>query len=516
MLLLPLLSIAAGMTLSTAVLSDVADIHVDTLHISPIGSANFSSDSSLQRTVELKQANVKGLYNAVPDTIVVFPQQVVPLKKNLTVVKNSNEVNFPKVVDSNPLLTEIVLYDPIMYRVWPQGPQIINDENLIECVRPKPLFLPLVFSLYQPDYSLKEKQTIDTLSLFSSQEMDSLMRVFRREYEALQHELRFLRKMESSMIRNVQYTKDELPEADPLVYILKEENIMLLEKPPLTWMNNTTHKENSYPNVVYNPWSKRGNFKLQFSETYLSPNWSKGGESTMAGLAAIYLEANYNDLKNVQFDNNLEWKIGLNTVSTDSLRNLNVSSDQLRAVSKLGIKMRDNWFYSLSSEFTTQTLNNYRKNTMNLLTSFLSPAKLFVSLGVDYKKTNKKSGYALSVMLSPVTYKANYLYDIKNMNPKSYGIDPGKHFGSEMGSKVSSTIAWQLSEKLNWKSKVYYFTDYTYIDSEWENTVDLSLNNYFSTQFYFCAKMDDRLKRKPGDSLIQLQQLLSFGMTYRF
>lgn len=350
----------------------------------------------------------------------------------------------------------------------------------------------------------------------STPRSDSLLRYLQREQRAIDSDLRLLKSLESNLIRYVQYRKEDLPEADPLVFILRQEKPMFLEGPSLSLTGFPIKKENNYPGVEYNPWTRRGQFKLHFSQTYLSSNWSKGGESNMAGLATIFLEANYNDRKNVQLDNSLEIKVGLNTVSTDSLRNLNVSSDQLRALSKLGIKMRNNWYYSLSTEFVTQMINNYRKNTMNLLSSFMSPAKLFVSLGVDFKKDNKKMGYNLSVMLSPITYKANYLYDNVNLNPKSYGIEPGKHYGSEIGSKISSNITWKISERLNWKSKIYYFTDYTYVDTEWENTFDVSLNHYFSTQVYLYAKMDDRLKRKPDESLIQLQQLLSFGMTYRF
>lgn len=153
---------------------------------------------------------------------------------------------------------------------------------------------------------------------------------------------------------------------------------------------------------------------------------------------------------------------------------------------------------------------------MSLKSSFLSPARLFVSLGVDYKKSNNKKGYNLSVMLSPATYKMNYLYDNVNLKPASYGIESGKHFGSEIGSKVSSTLNWRFSERLNWKSKIYYFTDYTYVDSEWENTLDIMLNHYFSTQIFVHLKLDDRLQRQTGESLLQMQQLLSFGMTYYF
>lgn len=446
-----------------------------------------------------------------------FEQSPDSSKKSITVVNNSNEIDLPTMIDPNPMLTAILSYDPAMYRVWPREPSVLDDENLMDKLRVKPLFLPLVYSLHASDISLYPRNKTNTAPILSTPRMDSLLCWLQREQEEIQREARLLQVLESSMVRYVQYGKEELPEADPLEFILKEEKPMYLEGAALSLMEQTIKRENNYPGVAYDhPWTRRGQFKLHFSETYLSSNWSKGGESNMAGLATIFLEANYTDLRSIQLDNSLEIKVGLNTVSTDSLRNLNVSSDQLRALSKLGIKMRNNWYYSLSSEFVTQLFNNYRKNTMNLLSSFMSPAKLFVSLGVDFKKSNNKKGYNLSVMLSPITYKANYLYDNVNLNPKSYGIDPGKHFGSEIGSKVSSNITWKFSERLNWKSKIYYFTDYTYVDTEWENTLDMSLNDFISTQLYLYAKMDDRLKRKPGESLIQLQQLLSFGMTYHF
>lgn len=455
-------------------------------------------------------------HNVEPNDSLVPIEVSDSSKKNITGVNFSNEFFMSAPVDDNPLLTAILMYDPYMYRVWPRQPSMLDDSSLLDFLVVKPLFLPLVYGLHAPDYSLQPRREIQENHLLSTPRLDSLKRVLRNEQEKIVCDINLMQHLESSLVGYVEFRKEELPEVDPLVYILKEEKPMYLEGPQISLMDLSIKRDRAYPTIRFNPWTRRGQFKLHFSETYLSPNWSKGGESNMAGLATLFLEANYNNLKTVQYDNSLEVKIGLNTVSSDSLRNLNVSSDQLRVLSKLGIKLRNNWYYSLSSEFTTQLLNNYRKNSMTLLSSFMSPAKLFVSLGVDFKKTDKKKGYNLSVMLSPLTYKANYLYDNVNLNTSSYGIEPGKHFKSEIGSKVSSTITWTFSERISWKSKFYYFSDYTYVDTEWENTFDLTWNHFFSTQFYLNAKMDDRLKRKPGESLIQLQQLLSFGMTYHF
>jgi hypothetical protein len=71
------------------------------------------------------------------------------------------------------------------------------------------------------------------------------------------------------------------------------------------------------------------------------------------------------------------------------------------------------------------------------------------------------------------------------------------------------------STKLSVKLGLYY-TNFSYVDAEWENTLDMILNYYFSTQIDLYPKLDDRLKRTPGEPLLQMQELLSFGLTYRW
>jgi len=460
---------------------------------------------------------VAGISNAIAkDTVKDHSRLVSDSKKTIMHVKNDNEIALPQVPDFNPLLTIIQLYDPMAYRVWPRPPRVIEEDRVLDSLRIDPLFMPLVFNAFKPDFRLKREEAPASENMFMPLTVDSFIRSCQSLLYTGQHTKRLLLQLESANIGQIKYDIKNMPEPERMVFLLENDEPPTLERPRVYLPGKTDQTTGILPRIAYNPWSTKGNGKLHFTETYISPNWSSGGESNMAGLATIYLEANYNDLKNVQFDNNLEIKVGLNTVSSDSLRNLNISTDQIRAVSKLGIKMYNNWYYSLSAEFLTQMLNNYETNTMELQSSFLSPAKLYISLGVDFKKADNKKGYNLSVLLSPLTYKLNYLYDNVNLSTSSYGIGDGKHFGSEIGSKVSSVLSWKFSERVSWNSKINYFTDYTYVDSEWENTFDVTLNHYFSTQVFVHLKLDDRLERDPGESLLQVQQLLSFGLTYRW
>jgi hypothetical protein len=419
------------------------------------------------------------------------------------------------VPDTNTLLEYIQQYDIRKHIVYPRPPRKFNPNEVLDYPDMSPLFMPLVFNAQKRNYRLYHKDVEDFDIMLKAKSLDSLRTVFQSVRFIGNLAQNILQNAEIEQIGQIEYDQKTLPQPEKLVYQLDS-------KRPPTWVKPTMPismakpDTKMLPKAEFSPWSKLGYSKFQLTQTYVSPNWSKGGESNMAGLVTLYLQADYSESKDLVFENSVDIKIGLNTVTSDTLRNLNVSTDQLKAVSKLGLRMYNDWYYSLSGEFTTQFLNNYKTNTWTMTSSFLSPAKLFIGLGVDYKKVNKKKGYNLSVLVTPLTMKFNYLYDNENFTPSSYGIEEGRHFGKELGSKISANLTWTFSEQVKWNSKFYYYTDFTYVDTDWENTLDLMLNNYFTTSIYVHLKLDDRLEREPGESLLQVQELLSFGMMYRW
>ena len=92
---------------------------------------------------------------------------------------------------------------------------------------------------------------------------------------------------------------------------------------------------------------------IQFSQTYISPNWHKGGNSALALHSKQLLRLSYEKDK-VNWLNELEWRLGLNAEIRDSLHGYNVSDDLLRLRSNLGIKAFKGWYYSLDVEARTQ------------------------------------------------------------------------------------------------------------------------------------------------------------------
>lgn len=265
---------------------------------------------------------------------------------------------------------------------------------------------------------------------------------------------------------------------------------------------------------VFRPnfWSIGGSGYIQGSQNYISDNWYKGGESTVALISGMTWQFNYNDKQKLQFENKVEWKLGFVTAPSDTVHQYKTNDDLFRISSKLGYQAINNWYYTLSAEFKTQFFSKYETNSDNLISSIFSPAELNVGLGMDYKY--KKDGVCnLSVLINPLNYT---LYSVASdrVDPTKFNIKEGKKVQSQWGSRLEATLKWSIISNLMWESRLSYTTSYDKVLSEWENTFTFSFNKYFSTKLFVHARFDDSVSREEDESYFQLQELLSLGFNY--
>lgn len=261
-------------------------------------------------------------------------------------------------------------------------------------------------------------------------------------------------------------------------------------------------------------WKKTGNASLQFSQNFISENWSGGGSSNNVLQGGIVLQANYDNRRGVQFDNKLEMNLGFIAMRDDTVHQFKTSTDLLRLTSNLGIQAIKNWFYSVGFVCTTQFMPGYKNNDPTTYSAFLSPIVGDLNVGMNYKL--KKSTIDLSVLLAPAAYEFKYV-SRDGVDGTQFGLKPDHSTLSKIGSSVTVNSVWNILKMLKWTTRLYYFTNYKNALWEWENTFDFILTKYISARFYVFNRFDDSRKRStPDESFFQLKELLSIGLNYAF
>jgi hypothetical protein len=223
-------------------------------------------------------------------------------------------------------------------------------------------------------------------------------------------------------------------------------------------------------------WNFVNRVALQFSQNYFSTNWQQGGESNLALMSLLNMKASYNHEKGHSFVNELEWRSSFYTAPSDTMRSWRVNDDMFRLSSLLSVKAILKWNYSISSEFKTRFFNSYKTNTNTRLGSFLSPAEYSLGIGMSYSNKFKKLHVKdLQLMLAPYSYNWKFVNDNK-VDVTRFGIKKGVQKLEQYGSRLDLRFTSDIRKNITWQSRLYYFTTYKNVESEWENTFNFVVN----------------------------------------
>lgn len=266
-------------------------------------------------------------------------------------------------------------------------------------------------------------------------------------------------------------------------------------------------------------WLGRFSASLQFSQAYISPNWYQGGNNNLNMLiqAAYNLKLNRQLYQKYLFEMTVQYKLGLNSTPDDSIRSYNISEDLFQFNLTAGLKAARNWFYSGTINFKTQLFNSYPLNSRNMKASLLSPGELNIGLGMTYNRSNAKKTFTFGLSMSPLSWNLKTCIN-NRVDETAYGIKPGRNTVNEVGSSLECNLMWKLAYNIVYTSRLFAFSDYDYMQSDWEHTIDFTINRYLSTRFYLHLRYDSSTPRVDDTRWhkLQLKEILSFGFNYTF
>lgn len=269
--------------------------------------------------------------------------------------------------------------------------------------------------------------------------------------------------------------------------------------------------------VVRRPnfWKFKGDYSLQFTQSYFSENWYQGGENNYTMLALVTMEANFNNKQRVQWDNRLEMRLGFQTSKSDELHHIKTNDDLLRFTTKIGYQATKHWFYTLQVQAYTQFYPSYNSNSDVVASDFMSPFNLVVSLGMDYKLELKR--FSGSAILSPVAYNFR-----KVSRPSLYGkfgLEEGRSTYHNFGPNITVKYSWKILSNITWDARIYWFSNLETTDIEWENTFTFSITKYLNTKLFLYPRIDDsspNYKSEDKGSYFMFKEWFSLGVNYSF
>lgn len=422
-------------------------------------------------------------------------------------VKSSMEQMFQSVVDSLPqgyaLLPGMML---------PTDTTIVVDDFGFEPT----FFLPLIFDKFN---IRMDQETGDPFD-WNVPAPDAPGATLTRRALRVRRDRKFL---QDFMLRHpdlVPYNMATMPRP-PKKYVIKIDPSS--EKLTVTELEQAprTATENKAPTVEFDRinWLHTFDASLQFSQAYVSPNWYQGGKSNLNMIANLVYNIKLNQKfhPDVMFETNVAYKLGVNNAPDDTVHNYNISEDLFQINMRFGIKAMRHWYYSVNTQFKTQLLNSYRINSDNLVSSFLSPGQLNVGVGMTYSVQNRRNTVRFNASLAPLSYNLKTCTNSR-LNSTAFGIEEGRTTKSEYGSSVELTFYAKIAYNITYNTRLFAFTNYEYLQGDWEHTVDFAINRFLTTRIYAHLRYDSQTKRLPDTRWHrwQLKEILSIGFSYRF
>ena len=396
----------------------------------------------------------------------------------------------------------------------------LNGLTFKDTIFYNPLFLPMIFtgrilplnlSFYPPEkLNLYEGLLIPQEKTFASNLLHAeFINKTRKNYYRKYPDRVKLSVFHLDSLPSSSKDKDVVESFNPFKELISTETSYSLDAPQVEGIK-----------VKRKYWIYNGEHSFQLSQSYFSPNWHKGGTNNFNIVNTHVLRMNYRKNK-VRFNNTLEWRLSVFTAPDDTIRKFRIGDDLIRYFGDFGVDaFHKSWSYSTNLDVRSQLFNNYPTNSKELRSAFIAP--LYVNGGVGLKYNLDKRfekvrhrRVRFDLHLAPISFNYRYIGNEK-VKVTRYGIEEGKKSNFDLGSTITGVFIYDFNRYITWNSRLKYFTSYHKVESEFENTLNMALTNAFSTRLFVLLRYDDSVPPDPKFKYLQITQLLSFGLNYKW
>jgi hypothetical protein len=263
-------------------------------------------------------------------------------------------------------------------------------------------------------------------------------------------------------------------------------------------------------------WKNGGMFSFNLSQASLS-NWAAGGDDfSMAITSYLNLFAFYKHGKN-SWDNTFDANFGyVNTTSLGARKN----DDRIDLLSKYGYELNPKLNLSGLFNFRSQMLKgySYTETDRTLTSTFLAPAYVLLSVGLDYHPVKN-----LSIFGSPFTSRWTIVKDDSLSAKGLYGVDTGRHSKNELGAYVTINYNAKINSTVTYKGRLDLFSNYKHnpqnVDLYMTNLFAVKLSRVISATWSLDLIYDDDVKlfgKEGNSSGLQMKSVVGAGLMVKF
>jgi len=260
-------------------------------------------------------------------------------------------------------------------------------------------------------------------------------------------------------------------------------------------------------------WKRNGIVGANLAQGSLS-NWAAGGDNFSMSINTYLSYYIYHRVKRYTWDNSLDFNFGFVQATTLGSRK---NDDRIDILSKFGYKVDtlNKWYASALFNFRSQFFDgyNFSGNTASFSSSFLSPAYIILSAGMDYKPNNK-----FSLFISPLTSRWLIVANKYLSDKGAYGVTPGKHSLSEFGAFATMSYNNVIAKNITYRGRLDLFSQYSHnpqnVDIYFTNMFSFKINKLISATYNLDFIYDDDIKIFGANNdapRLQMKSLIGIG-----